>query len=306
MKFGGLGLIANLLLVFIVAIIVGWPFEKRIRNGNFFQYSLFSIGVLVTLLCIGLTFAVGAYRDFLAEQSYVSNLEQLQNEDLLVYDTVYTDRFPRVISQFINGGYQPWKDQQISRTASDGWIMINVDEEHDDERRARVLTVLDQGNFSLSVRLVEYNERAEKYLEQLDAHKIMSLDLDYDVEYWLDERLGEEFYDMTREEALRKAKIAVNLDLKLPHIRDLTIELNSYFTAKAQLEPFLDLPSEAKVVVDGVTDDAAKYLLETEKRWPALSNFNWSEDGDLGAELSEKMLQRFPHPQNGSFGGGAF
>ena len=90
-----LGLFANLLLVFIVAIIVGWPVEKRIRNGNFFQYSLFSIGVLVTLLSVGLTIAVGTYRQFLAEQEYVSNLERLQNEDLLGFTPEYTDRFPR-------------------------------------------------------------------------------------------------------------------------------------------------------------------------------------------------------------------
>ena len=172
------------------------------------------------------------------------------------------------------------------------------------------LAVLGQGNFRLTVSLLEYNDRTEKYLEQLvDAHMIESLDLRYHAYDWVDERLGEEVYTMTPEEELLKANIAVNLNLKLPHVKEVSIELDSYFTAEAQLEPFLDLPSGTKIFIEGVTDDAAKFLLETAERWPDASCFDWSEGDNLGEEMEEEMLQRFPHPEldlggsNGNFGG---
>ena len=317
-----LGLFANLLLLFIVAIIVGWPIEKRIRNGNFFQYSLFSIGVLVTLLSVGLTIAVGTYRQHLAEQELVSNLERLQDENLLRFTPEYTDRFPRVISQLINGG-KPWEKQQaffypfeprISRAFSGGQVTIHS-HTFRNEKMPRVLALLGQGNFRLKVMQNDYNDRTEKYLEQLDdEHRIESLDIQYFTHDWV-EAFTHDWVDAKgrlrrsrncpreREEELVKANFAINLNLKLPDIKELMIGLENdgYFTAKAQLEPFLDLPAETRVYIEGVTDDAAKYLLETAERWPDAPNFDWSGDDGLvggkglGEEMEEKMLQRFPH-----------
>ena len=297
-----LGLLANFLLLSIVAVIVGWPIEKRIRSGTLFKYSLFSIGVVVTLLCLGLAFAVGTYREFLDEQSHVQKLEQLEHEDFLSPYIDYTDRFPRVISQLINGGFRPWGDQQVSRMVANVTIDIDVDY-IDDENLDRILDVLEQNDYSLSIYMYEYNKRTETYLKKLGEHRIVSLDLGYDAYDWFAERAGEDFYEIPREEALRRAAIAVNLDLKLPHIKDVKIELMEFFTVREQLEPFFDLPPETKVFISGIDDESAKFLLDTADRWPDPTYLEWSED-DVSKELRQKMLLRFPHPQNDdAFGG---
>ena len=297
-----LGLLANILLLSIVAVIVGWPIEKRIRSGTLFKYSLFSIGVVVTLLCIGLAYTVGTYREFLVEQSHVQKLQLLEDEDLLSPYFNHTDRFPRVISQLINGGSRPWGNQQVSRMVANATIDIDVDY-LDDENLDRILDVLEQNDYSLSIYMYEYNKRTETYLRKLGEHRIVSLDLGYDAYDWFAERAGDDFYAIPREEALRRAAIAVNLDLKLPHIEDVKIELMEFFTVREQLEPFFDLPSETKVFISGIDDESAKFLLDTADRWPDPTYLEWSED-DVSKELRQKMLLRFPHPENDdAFGG---
>ena len=290
-----LGLLANLLLGSIVAVIVGWPIEKRIRSGTLFRYSLFSFGVVVTLLCLGLTFAVGTYRSFLAEQSFIQKLEQLEYEDLAWAEIEYTDRFPRVISQLINGGYRPWGDLQISRMYSDT-TLIEIDfDDGDDQQMEKLLKILEHGNPRLSIDLSQYNERNEKYLKKLDAHRIAELEISYDAYNWLENRIGEDFYDISIEEAMRRAPIPVNLDLKLQHVEEVRIFLWEYFTAKEQLEPFLDLPPQTRLFIDGVDDDAVEFLIQTEARWP---NFQWT-GFDVSSELRQKMSQRFEEVSGG-------
>ena len=91
-----------------------------------------------------------------------------------------------------------------------------------------------------------------------------------------------------------KAKIAVNLNLKLPHIQSVNIGLDYDFAVEAQLEPFLDLASETEVFIYWIKDDAARFLLETEERWPDPARVEWFGADDSGTELEEKMFQRFP------------
>jgi hypothetical protein len=296
-----IGLLVNLLLLSVAAVIVGWPIEKKIRNGTLFKFSLFSLGVMIALLCVVLTVGVRSYRIFQSEQRYLKGLSQLENENLLWLEVEYTERFPRVVSQLLDGGYSPWGEQQITRMVSEATIHIDVDD-CDDEQMERILNVLEQGNFGLAISALEYSPRTERYLKTLDAHKIVSLDLSYEAYDWFSEQTGQDFYDMSREEALKKQAIAVNLDLKLPYIEDLTVELHEFFTVREQLEPFLDLPSRTRIQIRDMDDDAAKFALETQDRWPDFPYFSWSE-GELDPELSEKMRQRFPPPEES---GGVF
>ena len=292
-----LGLLANLLLVSVIAMIVGWRFEKRIHDGKLFKFSLLSVGVVVTLLCFALTFAVGSYRDFNSEQSYVQGLRQLESEDLLWVNVDYTDRFPRLISQLCNGGQTPWNDFQVFRKVTVGAIDIDVDD-LDEGQLERVLEVLDQGDFGLVIRAFDYNERTEKHLKQLDEHKIISLEVDFDAYDWFEEQTGKSFYDLPLEEA--RAAIKVSLDLQLDHLEELTVELDDYFSARAQLEPFLDLSPKTRVFVADVNEEAARFILETQDSWPAESEFEWQ---GLEPATLEKAEKRFPGPVDEEYEG---
>jgi len=287
-----LGLLANLLLVAVVAVMAGWPIEKKIRNGKLFKFSLFSFGVVVALLCVALTFGVQTYRDVHSEQTYVQNLQQLNKEDLLWLNVEHSDRFPRLISQLFNGGRTPWGDLQFFRKVVDASIEIHIDA-LDEKQMESVLKVLDQGDFGLEVDASEYNEHIEQHLQKLDKYRIVSLNLCYDAYDWFEERTGEEFYDMPREEALKKSAIKVNLDLQLLHLKNLSVELTEFFTSREQLEPFLGLSSRTNVLVLSVDEDGSKFILETHESWPDESDFEWRDT--LPATL-EKAKKRFPGP----------
>jgi len=215
-------------------------------------------------------------------------LKELDRELSFGFTDRHEERFPRLLSQLFNGGQMPWGYLPVF--SKPDRIDIDIDD-IEEESMTRFLELLDRGNFKLAVRSQDFNDLTEQHLRRLDRHKIVSLLLDYDAYFMYAEKV-EDFYDMPREQAMRKAGFQIELDLELSHLEELTIKLHDYFSVEDQLEPFLDLHPDTKVIVfsdDG--EEAAKYVLETHDRWPDSSVFYFR---GINNRLLEKLERRFP------------
>jgi hypothetical protein len=285
------------LLLFLVAAIIAIPIERKVRNGTLFKFSLLSFAIAITLLGVAMAWGVSAYNGFESEQQRIQNLSRLENEGLLYKNVERTDRFPRLISQLLNNGQMMLGDlpffEKVER------VIVNFDIDVDDlteEQLDRIAEATQGTDFELEIRVIPYNNVAERYLEKFDGARIVSLDIDFDtgIDEWIEDRIGEDPYELEWKEAVEKAKLETSLDLKLPHLESLELELTDVIPVKDQLEPFVGLPNLKQVLIHKVGKDSARFLLENREHWP--KDFDFGISDDVPQELRAKLEAAFPRP----------
>jgi hypothetical protein len=292
------GLIANLLLLFLAATIVAIPIERKVRNGTLFKYSLFSFAVAITLLGVVMAWGVRAYNGFHSEQQRIQNLARLENEGRVFYvDVEHTDRFPRLISQLLNNGQTMWGDLPFFEKVERVLVNFEIDTEIlTEEGLDEVVAATKETDAELEISVACYNDLAEEYLEKFDGVRIVSLQIDFDgsVYEWLEQKIGEDADELEWKEAVEKAKLETSLELKLPHLERLELELTDALPFKDQLEPFVGLPKLRQVSIFDIGEEGARFLLETREHWPNNSYFGITKE--VPQELKAKLEEAFPGP----------
>jgi hypothetical protein len=276
------GLGANLLLLFLVAFAVGIPIQRKIRSGRTLRFSLFSLAVFVTLICVSLTNLVAAYNDFLKERQLVLDVALLEDETLVSAHISRSDRFPRLLTHLFNGGKTPWGDIPFFTQSRLAAVSIYFEEGFADAELEKILEVTSFEESNLEISVDEYNELVEEQLEKLCERKIVMLDILFDPDLWIAEKL----------EVVSEADVEVSLNLRLSNLESLKLTLCNEFSNKEQLEPFLNLPTQATVEIGPLSESGVYFILETKEQWPESCTFECTKN--VPYMLRNKLQEAFP------------
>ena len=108
------------------------------------------------------------------------------------------------------------------------------------------------------------------------------LDILFDPDLWIAEKL----------EVVSEADVEVSLNLRLSNLESLKLTLCNEFSNKEQLEPFLNLPTQATVEIGPLSESGVYFILETKEQWPESCTFECTKN--VPYMLRNKLQEAFP------------
>jgi len=291
-----LGLICNLLALVCVALAIGVPFNRWLTGGA-------TISLRVALLCIipisiATAYIVSMFRDHHNEVRLEAEFDRMHEERLIYFDADHGSRLPLFLSQLLDHGGTSASQPTVFRKIRSAHWKMNLGCETEYEQVAgcieRVRDLLGgvPDTFIFRAECNDYGPEMKKNLNKLAELPIQELMLIYDFRLPDDWQDKERKFDLSMPDLLKHTDLRLDFVSKLQGLRHLELWLDEDVSQRDQLSPFIGMKRLKEVILFGVSEVGAKYLLETSELWP--SDVELHVDRDVPEDLKKKLFRRFP------------
>ena len=283
-----LGLICNLIILALVTLLVGWIAERKLaRQGRIFKFSIRALLLATAFVAIGISWLVQEFSRF---QKHHQQFDYFSSETTFTspyYNTLHVDakfksRFSLVVSQLLNHGELPFVDPKFfvaldSQDPGTLFICLFFDEEMDLQRIQEIAQLAAENPFSVKLKIKGYGRQIEKSLVDFENVRLMELDIQFHTPDSVDSFGDREDYTGDR----------VDITAGFPHLKRLTLHLDTTLDQEPQLKSFRGLNSLEEVKLVDLSQSGVDYMLKTTEAWPRKIEFEFKPNV---SEASKELL----------------
>ncbi|MFK7769577.1 MAG: hypothetical protein AB8B55_20365 [Mariniblastus sp.] len=295
-----LSIFLNLSLVISAALVLAAFVELRIRKHR--RLAIFSLKTLLigtTAFAFVIAWNVREYRESKKTAKLIQSLANYEDDNgIELYCFTHEEtRFPLVVSQLLNHGKHVWGVTPFFFHTKTGEVELSLDKHLDPEKFSQVKKDVIDSGFEIFLDVCDFDVQRKNMLQQFSGANLTTLVIDFDSTDWVYQAIGDLEETPVWEEAKKLANLKLDLQLDLPNLRVLELELDSTLDQVDQLRVFVGSPLLEDVRISNLSKEGAEFILKTRDKWPKAMDLNF-RDG-VPEELQEQFETEFAEPPDG-------